>query len=171
MTATPPPFSEHAPLLDRLRGRAFLPGVHYAKQAEAWMHEAADEIDRLTQWKAEAQTVLDGMQAAWQRAGSPGPLGRPMADNMADEILRLRHLEPDDTRIAYVWQWSRLGHWTDVYRDPSGLRHELGRDPRPDSPPGTVEYRLVRRTITDTEIDPTSATSRPSPSSTRRPRP
>ncbi len=39
--------SAHAPLLDRLRGRAFLPGVHYATQAETWMHEAADEIERL----------------------------------------------------------------------------------------------------------------------------
>lgn len=49
--STPPissnDLSSHAPLLDRLRGRAFLPGVHYATQAGAWMAEAANEIERL----------------------------------------------------------------------------------------------------------------------------
>lgn len=39
--------SSHAPLLDRLEGRAFLQGVHYATQADAWMREAADEIRHL----------------------------------------------------------------------------------------------------------------------------
>lgn len=39
--------SSHAPLLDRLRGRAFLQGVSYAMQAGAWMGEAAKEIERL----------------------------------------------------------------------------------------------------------------------------
>lgn len=42
--------AQHAqthPLDDRLRGRAFIPGVHYVTQAQAWMIEAADELERL----------------------------------------------------------------------------------------------------------------------------
>ena len=42
------------PLLDRLRGESFIPGVPYVAQAAAWMVEAADEIERL-------QTEMDGL--------------------------------------------------------------------------------------------------------------
>lgn len=47
MTHPTEDLSSHAPLLDRLRGRAFLPGISYALQAGAWMGEAAAEIERL----------------------------------------------------------------------------------------------------------------------------
>lgn len=45
----PDDISSHAPLLDRLRGKAFLPGVHYVTQAATWMHEAADTIEAVTE--------------------------------------------------------------------------------------------------------------------------
>lgn len=48
--------NSHAPLLERLRGRAFLPGVDYVTQANAWMREAADEIEHLGDQR---QTVAD----------------------------------------------------------------------------------------------------------------
>lgn len=35
------------PLTTRLRGEAFIPGVHYAKQAEWWMTEAAVMLDKV----------------------------------------------------------------------------------------------------------------------------
>ena len=38
--------AEHS-LADRLRGQAFIPGVHFASQAQVWMSEAADLIDVL----------------------------------------------------------------------------------------------------------------------------
>jgi hypothetical protein len=43
----PPNVSSHAPLLQRLRGEAFLPGVQFADQAEVWMREAAEFIEDL----------------------------------------------------------------------------------------------------------------------------
>ncbi len=42
-----PDLSSHAPLDARLRGRAFLAGVHYVSQADAWMREAADRLAEL----------------------------------------------------------------------------------------------------------------------------
>jgi hypothetical protein len=35
------------PLISRLRGESFIPGVHYAKQAEQWMLEAATQLEQL----------------------------------------------------------------------------------------------------------------------------
>lgn len=40
--------ADEFPLVDRLRGRHFIPGMHYVTQAQAWMAEAADEIERLS---------------------------------------------------------------------------------------------------------------------------
>lgn len=54
-----PDLSSHAPLLERLRAQAFLPGVHYAQQAQAWMHEAADEIELLRATVAALQDQYD----------------------------------------------------------------------------------------------------------------
>lgn len=45
----PPDVSSHAPLLERLRGNAFLPGVDYVSQSEVWMREAAELIESLLQ--------------------------------------------------------------------------------------------------------------------------
>ena len=56
--------SSHAPLTTRLRGEAFLPGVHYAVQVGAWMREAADEIDRQTVELAMRRTAPDRALAA-----------------------------------------------------------------------------------------------------------
>jgi len=36
-------------LCEALRGQRFTGGVHYATQAEAWMRQAADEIERLSE--------------------------------------------------------------------------------------------------------------------------
>ena len=35
------------PLVTRLRGQSFIPGVHYAAQTSVWMSEAADTIEGL----------------------------------------------------------------------------------------------------------------------------
>jgi hypothetical protein len=59
-------------LLDRLRGRAFTPGVHYATQASAWMREAADEIDRL---RGLAFAALDEDEAEGVMEAALGRLG------------------------------------------------------------------------------------------------
>lgn len=55
--------SSHAPLLARLRGEAFLPGVHYATQASSWMAEAADEIEALNRTVAWLQAECAQLRA------------------------------------------------------------------------------------------------------------
>lgn len=55
--------SSHAPLLARLRGQAFLPGVHYATQAQSWMVEAADEIEALNGIVAELLAECEQLRA------------------------------------------------------------------------------------------------------------
>lgn len=48
------------------------------------------EVDRLREWKESAMSVMDALQAAWERCGKPGKLGERMSDSMADEVIRLR---------------------------------------------------------------------------------
>lgn len=40
---------------------------------------AADTIETLRRWKAEAMTVLDEWEATWEAAGRPGHLGQSKA--------------------------------------------------------------------------------------------
>lgn len=63
----PPDLSSHAPLIDRLRGKAFVPGVHYTEQAEVWMLEAAHRIEEL---QAEVAHLQSDKTALIQYAGS-----------------------------------------------------------------------------------------------------
>lgn len=60
--------SSHAPLDNRLRGRAFLPGIHYVTQAEAWMVEAADEIQRLRDALESIYTRGTPLSVEWEIA-------------------------------------------------------------------------------------------------------
>lgn len=55
----------------------------------------------LLRWKDEALTVLSQWEKVWQAAGRPGPLGRSMAENTADEIARLKSdLDASETALT-----------------------------------------------------------------------
>ena len=71
--------------LDSNDARALL--VHDARQTICQLDSAAQDLLR---WKDEALTVLSQWEKVWQAAGRPGPLGRSMAENTADEIARLK---------------------------------------------------------------------------------
>jgi len=58
--------------------------------AAAWLFAAADEIDRLRQWKSEAITVLSGWDDVFGALGSPGKLGESKSAAAKAEIDRLR---------------------------------------------------------------------------------
>jgi len=51
---------------------------------------AADELRRLSAWKAEALEVLSGWEPVWQALGEPGALGEPKPVSALDEVTRLR---------------------------------------------------------------------------------
>lgn len=44
---------------------------------------AADELEHLAQWKAEAVEVLNAWEQVWDAAGRPGPLGSSKAEAVA----------------------------------------------------------------------------------------
>lgn len=56
----------------------------------AVLDEAADEIERLRRWKAEAIGVLEGWNQVWEAAGRPGRLGDSQFTSVVAEIERLR---------------------------------------------------------------------------------
>lgn len=66
-------------LTDRLRTLSFIACV-----------EAADELERLTAWKAEATQVLNEWTEVWEAAGRPGEWGSSMAAATRVEVERLR---------------------------------------------------------------------------------
>lgn len=70
--------------------------------------EAADEIERLREWKAEATVVLGRWTAAWVAAGRPGALGESIAKATADEIERLQAIGDRMADAATRQQWSTL---------------------------------------------------------------
>jgi len=51
--------------------------------------KAADEIEKLRKWKAEASSVLDSWESAWKAIGSPGELGVVKSDAVVSEFSRL----------------------------------------------------------------------------------
>lgn len=62
--------------------------------------DAADEIERLRSWKAQASTVLDGWEVAWHAAGHPGKLGESKHRATVREIKRLR---AENAHLRNVW--------------------------------------------------------------------
>ena len=73
-------------------GRRGLTPDEYAdllRIAEAGL-DAADEVERLRRWKAEAMTVLADWEAVYEAAGKPGPLGVSKARAVLAEVERLR---------------------------------------------------------------------------------
>lgn len=73
-------------IVDELRG--FLPGSEYYEPF--LMRKAADEIEELRRWKAEAMQVHAKWEETWVAAGRPGRLGASKAESVRDEIERLR---------------------------------------------------------------------------------
>lgn len=80
------------------------------------LFDAADEIERLQRWKAEATAVIEDWEAVWEAAGSPGSLGdyKPLAlavelGRLDDEIEQFRQL--GDT-LAY---WVRFGDGKEMH--------------------------------------------------------
>lgn len=80
-------------IVERLRAQ------HLPMFGPSLISEAADEIERLRRWKAEAITVIEGWEAVWEAAGKPGVLGQSKSlgllgelGRLDDEIERLRAL-------------------------------------------------------------------------------
>jgi hypothetical protein len=51
---------------------------------------AANELDRLRAWKAEALYIIEQWDKVWELAGCPGPLGSSKAASVA-EVLTTRY--------------------------------------------------------------------------------
>ena len=51
--------------------------------------DAADEIERLRRWRAEAITVIGDWEAVWEAAGRPGVLGQSKSLGLLGELGRL----------------------------------------------------------------------------------
>ena len=58
-------------LIDRLRGRSFIPGIHYGSQADAWMLEAADEIERLRALVPQPRRTTPATRYTWDEPTGP----------------------------------------------------------------------------------------------------
>lgn len=54
------------------------------------MTKAADRIEELERWKAEATFLLSGWEGVWEALGRPGPVGRWKWDNCIAEIEELK---------------------------------------------------------------------------------
>lgn len=54
------------------------------------MRDAADELEHLRRWQAEASHVLDEWEGVWMIAGQPGRLGASKAQAVGHEVQRLR---------------------------------------------------------------------------------
>lgn len=80
----------------RLRSRATAYGGRPNTAAD--LADAADEIERLRRWKAEATAALEGWDAVWRAAGCPGPLGGIQSDNVVAWIDDLRDLAKGNVR-------------------------------------------------------------------------
>lgn len=85
-------------IVTRLRQAGTVNWGHYsAPSLSGLLADAADEIERLRRWKAEATAVIEEWEAVWESAGKPSLLGQSkpiglMAElgRLADEIERLR---------------------------------------------------------------------------------
>jgi hypothetical protein len=54
------------------------------------LRDAADELERLNDWRNEATEVLNGWEGVWMVAGQPGRLGASKAQGVGDYVQRLR---------------------------------------------------------------------------------
>ena len=54
------------------------------------LRDAADEFDRLTDWRNQALASLDGVEHLWHEAGCPGPLGFSKIAAVAGVLERLQ---------------------------------------------------------------------------------
>lgn len=68
------------------------------------LNQAADELDRLNRWKAEALVVLSEWEDVWVAAGRPGELGRSKAAGVFDLV---RHGTMNDAVARYVADYWR----------------------------------------------------------------
>ena len=101
-TATPPPSGSSSPdtaaLVARLRDAASM----FAEDPDgtAWvvtpdttlladLRAAADALESLTRWKAEAMDVMDDWLNVWKALGSPGVLGESIAHASEHEVAKL----------------------------------------------------------------------------------
>jgi hypothetical protein len=70
--------------------------------------EAADKIERLMAWKAEAIAVLDRWEAVWVACGRPGELGQMRSDATRAEVERLTSIVDHYQRNALKHQINEL---------------------------------------------------------------
>lgn len=70
------------------------------EMALPWFKRAADRIEELERWKAEALTVLAEWENVWEMAGKPGPLGSSKALSTMHEIERLRAVTSDEESLT-----------------------------------------------------------------------
>lgn len=81
-----------ADIVSRLRLMAGqVPGITYHDLPPAsTLADAADEIERLRRWKAEAIAVIENWEAVWEASGKPGVLGQSKSLGLLGELGRLR---------------------------------------------------------------------------------
>lgn len=106
-----------------------------ADALEAAEH-AADEIEKLRGWKAEAMDVLSEWEKTWIAAGRPGRLGTSKAAGVREEIERLR----GEGEWEYALQADGDDEpWSDWYESRELLADNL------DALAARDDERLVRR--------------------------
>ena len=67
------------------------------------LRDAADEFDRLTDWRNQALASLDGVEHLWHEAGCPGPLGFSKISAVAGVLERLQVENRELQRQNRAW--------------------------------------------------------------------
>jgi hypothetical protein len=67
------------------------------------LRDAADEFDRLTDWRNQALASLDGVEHLWHEAGCPGPLGYSKISAIAGVLERLQIENRELKRENRAW--------------------------------------------------------------------
>ncbi|MGO2188224.1 MAG: hypothetical protein ACTH4Y_08260 [Microbacterium gubbeenense] len=84
-------------IVDELRDYAtqLRASTHVHHTGADLIEQAADEVERLRAWKAEAKIVIADWEKTWIAAGRPGQLGTTYAASVRHEIERLRRAHSD----------------------------------------------------------------------------
>jgi hypothetical protein len=91
-----------------------------APSAAETLDAAADELDQLRRWKAEAMVVLAGWDEVWEAVEKPGlaHIGRIKSEVCLEEIQRLQseveslqEVKPGASLEQVVWSGVRDPHW------------------------------------------------------------
>lgn len=112
--------------VDRMRFHADH-GCH-EDERHALLYAAADEIERLRDWKTEAMLVLGQWDRVHEALGAPGPLGSRKSESSLLAVVRLRaDLAKYEALVAQLREWTTLGNEAFVGAAPSMAKLLLAR--------------------------------------------